>query len=201
MSRQTFTLSYQNEDDRAFGLAGMAISLAALDAIDRVVEVSLDAEGPMVTFSHAYYFSGSPSISPKSTWDNLIRNLHITTAMALSNVYARSVVRMKHDAPQESLDAIYREVKAEGEETCGLEEDEISALYNNTLTLARRIFNNPRRHPAIEQFAGVLSRRRVLSGMEIQDELHALQLGARAASRQAPCDGCARAARRPPCCP
>lgn len=176
MSRQTFTLSYQNEDDRAFGLAGMAISLAALDAIDRVVEVSLDAEGPMVTFSHAYYFSGSPSISPKSTWNNLIRNLHITTAMALSNVYARSVVRMKHDAPQESLDAIYREVKAEGEETCGLEEDEISALYNNTLTLARRIFNNPRRHPAIEQFAGVLSRRRVLSGMEIQDELHALQL-------------------------
>ena len=96
--------------------------------------------------------------------------------MALSNVYARSVVRMKHDAPQESLDAIYREVKAEGEETCGLEEDEINALYNNTLTLARRIFNNPRRHPAIEQFAGVLSRRRVLSGMEIQDELHALQL-------------------------
>ena len=176
MSRQTFTLAYQNEDDRAFGLAGMAISLAALDAIDRVVEVSLDAEGPMVTFSHSYYFSGSPSISPKSTWDNLIQNLHITTAMALANVYARSLVRMGEVAPKEAFDEIYNEVKTEGEETCGLEDDEIDALYNNTLNLARRIFSNPRRHSAIEQFAGVLSRRRVLSGMEIQDELHALQL-------------------------
>ena len=30
------TLTYLNEDDKAYGLAGMAISLAALDAIDRV---------------------------------------------------------------------------------------------------------------------------------------------------------------------
>lgn len=172
----TFTLAYQNEDDRAYGLAGMAISLAALDAIDRVVEVSLDAEGPMVTFSHAYYFAGSPSISPKSTWGNLLQNLHITTAMAIANVYARSLVRMHRDVPKDAIDEIYREVKAEGEETCGLEDDEIDALYNRTLSYARRIFNNPRLHPAINEFAGILSRRRVLSGMEIRDELHALQL-------------------------
>ena len=34
------TLTYLNEDDKAYGLAGMAISLAALDAIDRVAGVS-----------------------------------------------------------------------------------------------------------------------------------------------------------------
>ena len=50
------TLTYLNEDDKAYGLAGMAISLAALDAIDRVAGVSLDSDGPMVTFSHQYYF-------------------------------------------------------------------------------------------------------------------------------------------------
>ena len=70
MSQQTLTLAYLNEDDRAYGLAGMMISLASLRAIDRVAEVSLDSEGPMVEFSHEYYFPGSPSISPKSTWDN-----------------------------------------------------------------------------------------------------------------------------------
>lgn len=38
------TLEYSNEDDRAYGLAGMAISLAALDAIDRIAEVNLDGK-------------------------------------------------------------------------------------------------------------------------------------------------------------
>ena len=64
----------------------------------------------------------------------------------------------------------------EGTETCGLERDEIDNLYNRTLSYTRRIFANPRLHPAIEEFVRVLSRRRVLSGMEIQDELHLLQL-------------------------
>ena len=37
---QQLTLKYQNEDDKAYGLAGMAIALAALDALDRVAGVS-----------------------------------------------------------------------------------------------------------------------------------------------------------------
>ena len=62
----TFNLTYQNEDDRAYGLAGMAISLAALDALDNVVFVSLDSDGPMVHFTHSYYLCGSPVLSPKA---------------------------------------------------------------------------------------------------------------------------------------
>ena len=108
MDSNKVTLAYQNEDDRAYGLAGMAISLAALNAIDRVAEVSLDAEGPMVSFSHAYYFAGSPSISPKATWDNLIQNFHITTAMVMANVLSRSLVRMKREAPRQILDEIHQ---------------------------------------------------------------------------------------------
>ena len=57
---QQLTLKYQNEDDKAYGLAGMAIALAALDALDRVAGVSLDSDGPMVTFSNEFYFSALP---------------------------------------------------------------------------------------------------------------------------------------------
>lgn len=111
MSRQKLTLAYQNEDDKAYGLAGMVISLASLRAIDRVAEVSLDAEGPMVEFSNEFYFQGSPSISPKATWDNLVSNFHITTAMVISNIMARSVVRLKEDTPDDLLKQIYSEVE------------------------------------------------------------------------------------------
>ncbi len=176
MSQPKLTLAYLNEDDRVYGLAGMAISLAALNALDRVAEVSLDSDGPMVSFSHAYYFSGSPSISPKSTWDNLVQNFHITSAMVISNVLARSLVRLHSEVPTELLGEIRHQMEAEGQDTCSLEPDEIAALYDKTLRYSRRIFNNPRLHPAINAFARTLARRRIMSGMELRDELHQLQL-------------------------
>lgn len=171
------TLTYSNEDDRAYGLAGMAISLAALDAMDRVSSVSLDADGPMVTFAHNYYYNSSPSISPKSVWNHLLNNFYITTAMVVGNVMARSVVRMHEaDAPEPVMKQLRKAIADEGRETCELDDDEIDALYSKTLFNARRIFCNPRLHPAIDEFARVLSRRRSLSGMELIDELHLLQL-------------------------
>lgn len=176
MTQQPFSLTYINEDDRAYGLAGMVISLASLDAIDRVAQICLDADGPMVEFSHAYYFSGSPSISPKSTWDNLVQNFHLTTSMVVSNILARSLVRLKEAAPGEIMAQIYDEVRKEGEETCSLEDDEIENLYNNALRRSQRLFSNPRLHSAIDEFARIISRRRSLSGMEILDELRLLQL-------------------------
>ncbi len=170
------TLQYLNEDDRAYGLAGMAISLAAFNAMDRVAEVTLDTDGPMVTFSNEYYFSGSPSISPKATWHNLIQNFRITSAMAIANLLSRSVVRMKTDVPGDIMETLRTTIILEGQESCSLEEDEIEELYRDTLSYSRRIFTNPRLHPAIDEFARVLSRRRTLSGREIAEELHMLQL-------------------------
>lgn len=176
MSDEIFTLSYLNEDDKAYGLAGMAISLAALDAMDRVAEVSLDSAGPMVTFSNQYYFSGSPSISPKATWDNLLHNYYVTSAMVISNVMARSLVRLRRDVPSDVMKKIHEEIAEEGRDVCSLEDDEIETIYDKTRSYMGRIFRNPRLHPAIEDFARTLSRRRSLSGNEIIDELRALSL-------------------------
>lgn len=173
---QKLTLTYQNEDDRAYGLAGMAISLAALDALDRVAGVSLDTEGPMVTFSNEFYFSGSPSVSPKSTWNALVRNYYITSAMVVSNVMARSMVRLKQEVPDEINRRIREEIECEGRDTCSLEDDEIESLYNRTISYMRRIFGNRRLHPAIDDFARTLSCRRALSGRELVDELRSLQI-------------------------
>lgn len=176
MNTEKLTLSYLNEDDRAYGLAGMAISVAALDAIDRIAKVSLDSEDTMISFSHEYYFTGSPSISPKSTWNNLIQNFYITSAMVISNVMARSMVRLGTEVPDDIMERIRTEMEEEGSDSCSLETDEVDSLYHKTTTGMRRIFANRRLHPAIEEFARTLSRRRTLSGMEIYDELRSLRL-------------------------
>lgn len=172
----TLTLTYQNEDDRAYGLAGMTISLAALDALDNVVSVSLDADGPMVRFTHSYYFCGSPTISPKAVWTNMVNNFNLTAAMILSNIMARIMVRMHRDVPDELMDMLHDEIVLEGRNTCSLDEDEVNVLYDRAHSYMRRIFRNERLHPAIEELVRTLSRRRTLTGTEIADELHLLQI-------------------------
>lgn len=171
-----YTFAYLNEDDKAYGLAGMAISIAALDAFDRIVDFSLDAEDTMVSFANDYYFSGSPSISPKATWDNMIHNFYITSSMVISNIMARAMVRERRSLPLQQLHRICDEMVAEGSESCGLDRDEVEQMYDRSLSRLRRIYENPRLHPAIAELARVFSTRRTLSGREIIDELRLLQL-------------------------
>ncbi len=175
MSQEDINIYYENEDDRAFGLAGMAVTIASLDAIDRIAEIWLDSDGPMISFSNDYYFSGSPSISPRVAWENLINNFNLTASMAVGNVMARSLVRLGREIPSEVMDTLRRTVIEEGMNSCALEEDEVNALLSRSLMRANRIFRNPRLHPAVKALAGVISRRRRLSGHELEDELNLLQ--------------------------
>ena len=96
--------------------------------------------------------------------------------MVLSNVMARTMVRRREDIPEETLKQIYSEVEAEGIDTCALEPDEVSALFRKTLSYTRRIFGNPRLHPAIGDLAHTISVRRTLSGSEIREEMEYLQI-------------------------
>ncbi|MBD5201071.1 MAG: hypothetical protein HDS70_00540 [Bacteroidales bacterium] len=169
-------LAYLNEDDRAYGLAGMAVSVAALDAFDSIVEFSLDAENQMVSFAGEYYFTGAQTISPKATWNNLLNNFYLTSTMVISNLMARSLVREKKNVPESGLKAIHHEMLIEGEEACGLESDEVDEIYDRAFKRMNRIFSNPRIHPAIDDLARVFARRRTLSGREIFEELRILQI-------------------------
>lgn len=171
-----FELRYSNEDDRAFGLAGMAISIASLDALDRITEIFLDSDGPMVNFSQHYYYSASPSLSPKVVWNNLLTDLHLTTSLVLANVMARSLVRLGEEADEEILDHIRGLVREEGSEICSLDEEEADAVFDKVLRHSRRLFHNPRLHPAVKQLAGVISRRRRLSVIDLAEELELLHI-------------------------
>lgn len=171
-----FQLPYSNEDDRAYGLAGMAISAASLDALDRITEVFLDAEGPMVSFTNAYYFSSSPSVSPKAVWDNLLQNLQLTASLAIANVMARSLVRLGSEPDEEAFAALRSIVREEGRDTLSLDEEESDALFERTLIHSKRLFYNPRLHPAVRELAGIISRRRRLSVLELAEELDMLRI-------------------------
>lgn len=169
-------LAYRNEDDRCYGLAGMAISLASLDAIDCVAEVSIDAKGPMVTFANEFYWGGAQNVSARASWQHLMHNYQITASLALANVLSRCLVRDRGADPAQMLAGLKPVIKAEGKEVCELEDDELDVFYENMLNRMTRIFANRRLHPVIDEFARILARKRHFSGREIAEEMHYLHL-------------------------
>ena len=171
-----FQLTYSNEDDRAYGLAGMAISMASLDALDRITEIFLDAEGPMVSFAQSYYYSFSPAVSPKAVWENLMSNFQLTTSLVLGNIMARSLVRLGMEADDETFDEIRSLVREEGMEVCALDREEADAVFDKMMRHSRRLFHNPRLQPAVKQLANVISRRRRLSVLDLAEELDLLRI-------------------------
>ena len=90
---------------------------------------------------------------------------------------ARSLVRLRqNNIPAEVIDPVIDTIYEEGRESCSLEDDEIEAICDKVRMLSRRIFGNPRIHPAVDELARTISRRRSLSGGELIDELRLLQI-------------------------
>lgn len=173
---QEVDLKYKNETDRCYGLAGMIIALAALDALDRVSSLSLDNSDDMICFSQEYYFGGSPSISAKTTWNHILENYQLTSAMTIANMLSRKLVGEHKPIDKPLLDTIYLHIAAEGQESCSLDDDEIRALFDKTLSYSNRIFSNSGIYPKIQQFVQIISERRTLTNSEICDLLHSLRM-------------------------
>lgn len=168
------SLAYRNEDDKAYGLAGMIITLSSLDALRLVQSVSLDASGPMVQFSDEYYHLSSPLLSPKSVWKALERNFYITSAMVVGNMMARSLVRDGELVPDALLKQVRTTMETEGSESLSLDADEVDSLYQHLMRRNVQIFHNPRLHPKVHELSRRLAQVRTLSVGDILSELEKL---------------------------
>ncbi len=174
MEKEILKLTYRNEDDKAYGLAGMILSLSSLHALPLIREVTMDTEGPMVHFTNDYYYITSPAVSPKAVWNKLRENFYITSSMVIGNVFARRIVRDGEDVTVAMLDNILSSMIEEGRDTCSLDEDETMVIYDNIVMRNRNIFGNRRLHPTVKKLQQILSLRRHLSISELNDELDAL---------------------------
>lgn len=171
-----FEFIYSDEEDKAYGLAGMAISLASLDALDRVAEVSLDAGGPMISFAHVYFHSFSPVVSPKAVWGHLLSNFQVTASAVMANIMARTIVRRGTAAGSEVFDAVRALAREEGGEVCGLDPDESDAVFDKVMHHNLRIFTNQRVHPAVRSLAALFMERRRLSVGDLAEALDMLSI-------------------------
>lgn len=178
MDNNMKSLSYSDENDKAYGIAGMTVTLVALDGEEYLAEISLDAPaGETMRMSTAYGLKGNPRMSAKILWEQAVRELRLTTSMALGNLVCRRYLVDRTGVSRSETDALRKAVRTEAQDHCELDSDEADNLFDNCLSYVDRLF----RHSGVQQvthsFADNVMRRRTMSAAEAFELLS--QLGMR----------------------
>ena len=168
---------YNDENDRSYGAAGMAIGLVVFDGEDMISTISLDRDpGNMVEMTGEFYFAGNPGVSPKAAWNQLLKNYNLSVVMMMANILCRNrvlrVTRVDDKVKKSLHDAVYEE----GNNVCSLEDDEIDRLFDKNFNYLDRVFSHRGVQSVAHDFAALLRSRRVLSRAEIVEQLSALNM-------------------------
>ncbi|MCC8071142.1 MAG: hypothetical protein LIO90_05000 [Bacteroidales bacterium] len=170
-------LRYKDEDDKCYGATGMAIGIVVFDGEEMLSAVSLDGDAADIMEMHdRFYFSGNPSLSAKSSWHQMISNFNITSAMLISNVLCRALVRNGVAVTPEVRKAIHDILVEEGHNECSLEADEIERLFNKNYSHLNRIFSHHGVQSIAHDFARVLKAQRRMTRSDVIEQLRALTL-------------------------
>lgn len=171
------TLRYSDERDKIYGLAGMAITLVAIDGEKYLCEIRLDAPaGENIVMSHDYGFKGNPRMSARIVWQQTLDDLRMSTSMALGNIACRRYVLGHRGLAGDDIAPVREAVRLDGLEHCGLDGDEADRLFESCLSYVQRIFRHSGVQEVAHTFAGHIGRRRTLSGAEAIEILSSLGL-------------------------
>ncbi len=163
-------MKYRNEEDKCYGIAGMAIGLTIWNGENLIYKVNLDDEaGDYLQFTSDYYFSGNPAISAKASWNSTMNHFQMTVGMMIANLMCRaksrgySYIDIKND--------IFDIISKEGKEACSLDDDEVANLYDSVYSHMSRVFRNPAVKEIADSFAARLKDRRCLSNYDVKEIL------------------------------
>ena len=167
----TNTLIYIDETDRSYGLSGMAVTLAALNSEEKILEINIDRSPDPIDFVPDFYFFGNPRFSAKHVWDELAQNFQLSLAMALGNLLSRRQVGADAALTDLEIQTLREIAEDEGAEICGLEADEFEEIWDKDLRYVQRIFSIPSVRRLTRALAEELRQRRSLSRHEFLELL------------------------------
>ncbi len=157
------TLKYKDEDDRAYGLGGMVVSMYLLDNEKYIDSVSLDAEPDMgMQFTADFFHLPNPNLSPKAVWNDALSRFNMLNGLLLSNLMSRALVRHNETITRELYQLLMNMLIDEGRDLCSLDEDEIKELYNKNFSYYHEVFSNDTVNRTVREIAATLKRERSL---------------------------------------
>ncbi|MCM1505257.1 MAG: hypothetical protein NC127_08685 [Muribaculum sp.] len=170
-------LRYVDEEDKCYGITGMAISLVIWDSEEMIAAVRLDAEPDgVMEFVPEYYFSGNPRLSAKTAWTHILQHYQASMGMALGNVLCRKYVLHGQSLDPADRDALKKCFEEEGRETCSLEPDEVDRMFDKSYSYLHKVFSHAGVGAIAHDFARILRERREMSRAEVVEHLRALSM-------------------------
>ena len=72
-------MKYNDEEDKCYGIAGMAIGISIWNGEDLLYQIDIDDdEHGYISFTPDYYFSGNPAVSPVESWHATLKHYQMT---------------------------------------------------------------------------------------------------------------------------
>lgn len=168
-------MKYRDENDKCYGITGMAIGLSIWNGEDMLYRIDIDdEENGYITFTPEYYFHGNPAISAVESWHYTLKRYQMTIGMLIANMMCRSIASGDIDYAK-AKKTVFKTIAEEGKRTCQLEEDEIRRLFQDTYTYLEQVFRNRSVCDIARRFAGQLKENRSLDNFEVKQLLGMLQ--------------------------
>lgn len=170
-------LQYKNERDKAYGLAGMAVGIRALDGEEYIAYIDLDADtAESFRFTPEFSFHGNPRMSAKIVWQQTLNDLRLIGTAIVANLECRRRL-LDHGMPAQDEYAACRDaLRLDAKNHLDLDDDEIDALFESCRNYAVRLFRHQGVCDLTHSFAARIIERRKLSGAEAVELLAALGL-------------------------
>ena len=160
----------KNEEDKCFGIAGMAIGISIWHGEDKLYRINIDdSEGKYIALFPDETALGE-LLHPKDAWNNSLKEFQMTVGMLIANMMSCSIGKKQLEYSR-AKKALYKTVAEEGKRSCQLEEDEVRRLFDETYVYLDRVFENESVHEIARRFAKKLQESRTLSNYEIKDLL------------------------------
>ncbi len=170
-------MKYRSEDDKCYGVAGMAIGLSIFDASELYSGISLDGDGlDCITFTPQFYFAGNPRLNAKESWQCLHAHYQVGLGLTIANVVCRKMLHDHGTVDRKMRNQLLKAATQEGKELCQLEPDEVREIFDRYLEHMVRVFGNSDIGNATRQLVEQIKRQRSLTSAELGDLLRDLEI-------------------------
>lgn len=161
-------MKYRDELDKCYGIAGMSVALAILDAENMLIGVTLDGDGlDCINMVPQYYAVGNPLLTPSSVWQDVFQRFQITLGMTIADTMCRKMVLDKGVVDKKLRKSLLDAACEEGKTSCQLEGDEVEHIFDKYFQYMLQTFKNRDVHTAISSMVDKLQAQRSLSGCDV----------------------------------
>ena len=170
-------LKYKDEQDKCYGLTGVAMCAVIWDVENLISAIYLDCDAfNSIQYVPQLVTDGNVEISPRNAWKLNVEKFRLSMGMILSNILCRTYVLEQKYINHKTKQYLLNYFIEDGIASCSLEKDEVEELFNKNYDYLLRVFSHPEVQKIANEFSELLTERRSLTQSEIVNALQTLNM-------------------------